>query len=366
VLPKPSAVLALVSAAVSATATLPAAAADGAPPVAVVALIGAAGDSSELAAVLSELLERDGVRPEIASGERFDADTLLSEGENDARVWVFVVLRGPRQARLYFRGPLGKRFLLRELSLRSGLDEVGRELIAQVVETSTVALLHSEAGMSRDEASASLARERAEPAPKPAPVPKPHAVRPRPAPSPLIAAAGARALVLWNRSSAGPAAGVGAEGGLGVTLPRSLLVRGRLAFEYRLPQTIATPRLDASFGSVALRGAVDTGIAAGRHSFWVGLGAGADFDHAGTDSARDRSLRLAPTSHSASALLRAELRYELTLGAVWLAVASFIDVSTVHTHFDVADPGGPVRLAELWVVRPGFALTVGWATPGHR
>jgi hypothetical protein len=328
------------------------------PLTAVIALIGAAGQSPELSAVLSELLERDGVHAQIASEERFDADALLSEGENDARVWVFVVLRGERRARLYFRGPLAKRFMLRELTLRSGLDEVGRELIAQVVETSTVALLHSEAGMSRDEVSASLAEERTPPPPPQ----EPRTVEPRraPSPSPLIAMAGARGLVLWNRSDAGPAVGAGVEGGAGARLTHVLLLRGRLVFEYRAPESIATPRLDASFGSVALRAGADLGFAAGPHSVWLGVGAGADFDHAGADSIHDTSLRLAPTSHSTALLLRPELRYELLLGALWLGLSVFTDVATVHTHYDLAEPRAPVRLAELWVVRPGLSLTVGW------
>jgi len=58
-------------------------------------------------------------------------------------------LQGRDAARLYFRAPDGKGFLVRDVPLGSGLDALGRESIAQVVEASLVSLLHSGAGLSR-------------------------------------------------------------------------------------------------------------------------------------------------------------------------------------------------------------------------
>ncbi|HVU00158.1 MAG TPA: hypothetical protein VHE30_00350, partial [Polyangiaceae bacterium] len=127
--------------------------------------VGAAADTEDLRAVLRELLERSGVHPEFESRDRFRSSALLATEPSDARVWVFLQLTGPRRAKLYFRGPLGERFLLRTLNLRRGMDEVGRELVGQVVETSTVALLRSEGGMSREEAKAGLSAEGEEPEP---------------------------------------------------------------------------------------------------------------------------------------------------------------------------------------------------------
>ena len=111
----------------------------GRPSRALVVLIGNAGTSEGLRSVLSELLERQGVAVEYEERAHFSPSALLSESR-DTRVWVFVSQSGSRVAKLYFRGPSGARFLLRQLELKNGLDEVGRELIGQVVETSTVAL----------------------------------------------------------------------------------------------------------------------------------------------------------------------------------------------------------------------------------
>ena len=328
-----------------------------------VVLIGPAADGAELGDVLSELLERQRIRPEIVLEERFDPGSLLSEGEADSRVWVFIVLRGEHLARLYFRGPLGKRFLLREVSLKNGLDEVGRELIAQIVETSSVALLHSTAGITRDEAKASLAKEVNEkevPAPR-AKQPKPKESPPPEPASPLAVVLAARGLALFNHDG-GPAMGAGADAGLGKRFGDWFAGRARLVFEYRAPQSITTPELDASFGSTALRAGIDGGLARGPHAFLLGLGAGVDFNRVHTDAIRDPSLMVAPASSDTIATLRAELRYELTVDWLWLAASVLADIATERTHYDVSRASGTTRAGELWLFRPGVALSIGWSS----
>ena len=133
---------------------------------AVVVLVGDARSSSELVFVISELLLRQNVQPQFVPAQRFSPRELLDAGAGDTRVWVYIALAGPQRARLYFRGSLGQRVMLRELALRAGLDEVGRELIARVVEGATGALLHSQEGLSRAEAEVEVARS-APPDPEP-------------------------------------------------------------------------------------------------------------------------------------------------------------------------------------------------------
>src|SRR5205085_401422 len=94
---------------------------------AVIVLLGGAGDNAELGAVLSELLRRQHVGVQFAREERLNTGELLA-GKDDRAVRIYVELRGPREAALYFRGPRARRYLLRRLELRDGLDEVGREL----------------------------------------------------------------------------------------------------------------------------------------------------------------------------------------------------------------------------------------------
>ena len=122
---------------------------------ALVVLVGEAAKSDKLTAVLSELLERERVALEFERKSRFRPSALLASSGGDSRVWVFISST-KRVAKLYFRGPFGNRFLLRKLELQNGLDEVGRELIAQVVETSILTLLRSEAGLSREQMKAGI------------------------------------------------------------------------------------------------------------------------------------------------------------------------------------------------------------------
>ncbi|HXT99883.1 MAG TPA: hypothetical protein VN903_02760, partial [Polyangia bacterium] len=117
---------------------------------AVVVLLGDTRDRPDLAAVLSELLQRQDVDVRFERQEKLDTGELLA-GKNDRAVRIFVELRGPNEAALYFRSPRARRYLLRRLELRDGLDEVGRELIAQVVASSVDSLLRSSEGMTRSE-----------------------------------------------------------------------------------------------------------------------------------------------------------------------------------------------------------------------
>jgi hypothetical protein len=123
---------------------------------------------------------------------------------------------------------------------------------------------------------------------------------------------------VWNHDG-GPAIGAGADVGLGTRFGKWFVGRARLVFEYRAPQTITAPELDASFGSTAVRAGSDGGVATGPHAFLLGLGAGVDFNRVTTDAVRDPSLMLAPGSSDSIASLRGELRYELTIGQLWVA-----------------------------------------------
>jgi hypothetical protein len=156
---------------------------------AVIVLLGDAGDSPELVALLTELLQRQDVAVRFERQRKLNTDELLA-GKDDRAVRIFLELRGPREATLYFRSPRARRYMLRPLELRAGLDEVGRELVAQVVASSVDSLLRSSEGMTRSEMRAALARDRAAPAgPAPAtPASASDASSPAPAAPPPAAA----------------------------------------------------------------------------------------------------------------------------------------------------------------------------------
>lgn len=342
---------------------------------ALVVLIGEAAKSDELTAVLSELLERERVALEFERKSRFRPSALLASSGGDPRVWVFISST-KRVAKLYFRGPFGNRFLLRKLDLQKGLDEVGRELIAQVVETSISTLLRSEAGLSREQLKADLSHA-SEPDEnsaeatlgKPdeaATVPAPPSDRSagespaKSAASPFELELGARGVAKWTGGDLGADHGAGAEAALAYNRSRGFLLRARLLFEYGFGQGITTPALSATVRTTALRAGVDFGPTFGKSALVIGLGFGVDLARITPETARDASLVLAESSSATTPVARLEARYELTSGIFRMAAGLFGDAPLVDTHYDVRGPGGLQPIAEPWPIRPGVLVVLGF------
>ena len=345
---------------------------------AVVVLIGEANRSAELGSVLSELLLQEGVQPQFVAEPRFERSALLDANVQDGRVWVFVALERERRARLYFRGPFGERFLLRELSLRAGLDEVGRELIARVVQTSTVALLRSREGISRAQAEVEVARVAAqspdaasEPAAEPKAATPAHADDDAPGAVPADqeddASApserqerswllGVRVLGGWTGGDLGARLGAGIEAGVRLLRASSPRLRVRLAFEPSLPQSIDAGGIEAEVISWPLRLGLDLGWARGAHAFWLGASTGIDVVRLSSDRASDPSLSLSAPATYLRPVSRAELRYELAQGPLLLSAALMLDVAWARSHYDVIADGTRTRVATPWRLRPALAL----------
>jgi hypothetical protein len=321
-------------------------------------LISGDGEHAELRALLAELLERQGIECKLDSAPRFDPEALMTEDGDDARVLVFLKLERER-ARLYFRGPGGTRFLLRRLELSRGLDELGSELIAQVVESSVLALLHSSAGLSRDQASAELAREETS-AKGPTPTPRPSAPpRPRQAAPALRLGAGARYAASWGGAELGLAHGPGLE--LDLRHGSATFVRAHLSVERWFAQAFRAGAIEAEVQTFALRAGLAVALPLGSSQHLVSaLGAGADIRRLEPLRATAGATTLAAADTSVLASLRGELRYELVLEPLRLTGGALLDVSLVDTHYDFVEDGERKRVVEPWPLRPGVLLGLGW------
>jgi hypothetical protein len=328
-------------------------------PVAVVVLIGQAADSAELRDVVAELLARQGVKPQFENGERFDSELWLAQNPADARSFAFVSVLEPERAELHFRGPRGERFLVRELELRSGLDELGRELIARVVETAVVALLHTNEGISREQAAAELASaQAAAAAASTAPAETPVAEPPPPEPaSRWHALFGLRALGHYTGPDLGVRIGFGLEASVALHNPGWPRLRARLSAEGGLPQRLDEAGVEAQLVTVPLRLGIDVGTTSG---LYVGLSTGFDLVHLDPDDASSDALTLTDPSTEFVPASRLELRYELPLGAHgWLALSALADLTWRTIHYDVVQGGTVRHLATPWRVQPGLALSFG-------
>lgn len=128
-----------------------------------VVLAGPAAESVELSALIEELLQTVSITPHFSRIGGVRRAELLAQAatpsSGQARVWV--TLSGPNLALLLFAGPSGERYLVRQVPLRSGLDELGRERIAQVLQSSLPTLLRGEAGMTAAEMRDAVAKSEA-------------------------------------------------------------------------------------------------------------------------------------------------------------------------------------------------------------
>ncbi len=100
---------------------------------------------------------------------KLDASRILSP-EHSGTVYVWVTLGTDNVAHLYFattspsRG--GAVYLMRDLPLRQGLDEMGSERIAQVLHMSTVAILEGQAETRREDVERKLQTDEANRSPQ--------------------------------------------------------------------------------------------------------------------------------------------------------------------------------------------------------
>jgi hypothetical protein len=335
----------------------------------VIVLVGPAGESSELVALVSELLGRRELETSVTREPEFQPHELLAQRESDRSVWVYVALGGGQSARLYFRGPGGQRFLLRELGLPSGLDAVGREGIAQVIDSSVHSLLFSSAGLSRDQARHAIEQAQREAAPKPAPSAAPPSAAPPPtppaapsvpsAPPNVVGLVGLRYAAEYTGQNIGAAHGPGVELGIGTRRPTKVGVR--LAADRFFPQDIESKNVEAGIQTtrLVLRGYLEWPLGA-ESAVVVGLGGGTDITRIEPRAAA-QSVTLEPKSTDLVPVVSTEARLELRPGAWSLGVGLLANVALADTHYDLHRPGGTARVAGVWPIRPGAVLGFGWA-----
>jgi hypothetical protein len=328
------------------------------------AVIVVASDGSradKLEDLLSELLGRDGVELAFESRERFDPHEVLSPSGAGSDIRVFIDLTEPNLARLYFRAPDGERFLVRSLALDSSTDDLGREQVGQVVESSTLTLLHSQAGLSREQAASAIEAARPEPA-KPLPVNTSPASKPprgTSAPAPTPSALHGDVALRYGFESLGDAIALRHGPGIELAVAQSVL-GARVTLERGFEQAIHAPDFAATeqVYSARLLGELGVRVAAHQRAA-VAVGGGIDVAHLdpGPPLAVDVTAS-APKTHVVP-IVRAELRYELTFAPVTVAAAGFTDIACAKTHYDVIEDGNVHRVASLNTLRPGAALVVG-------
>jgi hypothetical protein len=321
-----------------------------------IAVAGPEAAGGRVRSVVSELLEREGV---VVSTSRLDGirpeAVLAAPSPSDrSSIDAWIDVGSTRQVLLYFRDAPAQRFVLRRLTLESGLDEVAVEEIGQIVKSVVLALA---AG---DEPALTIAQARAMLQPLE-----------REAPKPTPAVPSAR--TPWVGE-----VGVGLLGQLfSPAIPISPRLDLRLAFLVDRDWGLRGPLggwISVGYGETLQYRSTTIGldlttVAARVGGLWepwhsarvitrIGIGGGFDL------------IDFTPQPGSSGVTPAATGRFLTPLGAVVAGVGlnvvgplSFgagaeIDFYTGDVHYDLIQTEGRVRLLVPYRVRPALMLTV--------
>jgi len=325
------------------------------------------GDGANLKQAISDLLLMHRIVPEFEHRSAFTQQDLLAQEPwaDPQRATVWIVMQHPQQVRLVFADPLIQRFLVRDIPLPQGLDELGRETVAQVVESSMLSLREGSVGMSRSEVKTMFA-----PSSSGSVASTPSASRWRAfpgtparvdaAPSHFRARFGVNYQAVLTGRDFGPEHGPGVTAGLEYLRSKdSFLALG--AFEWRFEKE----HRDAEFKLT-----VQNNLA------WLLLGWRKPTKDSAVVVLVGPGLQL---SRLHATLIVNDAEASTTGGLVhvtpWVRLASGLeskttgfalqvlgklDVSVYKTHYDIARNGTAAPLASTWVAQPGIVLSVLW------
>jgi hypothetical protein len=330
------------------------------------------GCAAQLQAVIAEQLAglatavtwRCAGRPD--EDEPFQAAAASAGG---VQLWIDVSRAG--EARLTVRDH-EDRFVVRRLPLASGLDEVGREEIGQIVRSAVLAVLASPSEtLTRAEARAAVSSWPAPPAPT---RPEKTAVQDRgrsgaaaPPRSTPAALAGSRttldvgaAAALRAFSGKIPVVGeIGIVASVGGSWPLSLWAEAA----YRIPATELEPTVGVEVRALSLRGGLAVSSRrSGRVGFRAGAGGGIERTSF-SPKATGGQVDLAPGGSflvfTGRALVGIELRAAAHLG---VGLTAFCDAETTNVHYDLHAPDGTAHsVLTPFRLQPGITLSVsGW------
>jgi hypothetical protein len=309
-------------------------------------------EAHELGQVVTELLGRLTVEVEVTRVERLDfAEIARSAPSSAALARLFVDLREPSRAVLWFVDPEHDRILVRQLERPAGgSEELLREELGHILETSTEGLLAgAEIGLPRAQIIATLE-----------PPPSRGAARPpRTEESPFQIAA------LYELEGFASPARVahGPEASVFIRVSRGAPRFGVwLTGQYRWPMHVEASPVGARIEGGALRALLALNVPVHpRVTLRFALGTGTDLVVLTPESSGGSGVSLAESRLLAFAVLKAavgmELRASSWLG-FWGRLGADVDPSGARYVFE--KQSGEDTVLRPWPVRPAFALGLGF------
>jgi hypothetical protein len=296
-------------------------------------------------------------------------DILAPRPWPGVRVWCTQPAFG--LSRLYFvvsttQGPR-PRFLVRDVELPTGLDELGQERVAEVVRASSLALWEGTASTPAETLARSLTEQThattAQTAPAPGragPSASPRPGAPRHARLSFSAALGASVTGRGDEGVVGGPALELAVGLAGAVAVPELVVGGR----HWLPWHARAAPAELRLRGEALRGWLRWTLPAfDRGAVEVGCGGGADWIAYEPGDVPESTWMEQPGEREVRPVV------SIVLGGRWwlsqvmsVRVAGEAAIQLSRTHYDVDDPTGRREVMVPWRIQPGIMALLGYGT----
>lgn len=331
----------------------------------------AAAPSSEeqLVLVLTELLARLQVDLELRRETVILPATVVTPptSPRPALARAFIDATQPNVALLYLVDGPWERVLVRRIALDHGLDEVAREQLAHIVESSIRALAAGGTiGVTRAEASAELGiapppTAAPEPPAAPAPLPpaKPRVVVLRTVPQRQTPSVDTRLGLGWGLAAWTPEVAVhGPELGLRFSVGRRLAFGGGLLLQYRLQRRVQSELAGVGIEGVGLRATAHARYRLEpRFALLAAIGGGLDRETFQPRSGADTSVTLGTASMRSSGILTTSFGVELRIaGPLVLLADAGAEVDLAPDDYVVERATQIVTIAEPLRVRPTISL----------
>ena len=327
-----------------------------------VVFVGIGQDTALLKQDIVDLLKTHGITASFKTRSGLDTNDLFAfdRSRSTYRTTVWVLMPRPDDARLVFADPAFQRFLLREIPLPLGLDVLGRETMAQVIESSTLALLGGVAGVSRSELSNSLGPTLQQSSRAPLPAVSSEVERPKKPRREIRHRLGANYGFNFSGSDLGVLHGPGITAGLESAAPSgSCLLTA--TFEWRFERHRRTADVDLALQCdlVWLLAGLRTPLR-DRTYFVVAIGPGVELSRASATASGTGSVPIDPSATRLNPWARFQMGLEWGDSPLVFQLSWVTDLSPYRTRFQVVHDGTSATLMNPLAVRPGLLLAALW------
>ena len=332
-------------------------------------LVGAVGGNREFLQLIEEWLTANDVAYVTRSVEVLQLEDITQAQGSGPPVKIWVTLDAPHSLRMYLAEPDARRYLVRDVPLPSGFDEVGRERSVQVILSSALAFMQRRVASSLREVERAFQERSSRPAPSA------RIARTRPPPGPGTAT---------HRDTARPGFGVGAfyavsdqaewsvsHGPGGLLLAefplKRFALRTLLRGQYRWQPIVTTPRVRIAERSIDLcaSGAVQWPR---REAFYghIELGGGLNLVDLTPDKLAESSVEPRPRRWDMRPFATALLGAGWQSGQVQAELLVRLDLEMRQTLYTVQAQSGELTEAKPSRLRPGLVLDLVWLTRSRR